>query len=98
MLVFRDPSGYGLTLSSDQPVFVQTVRPGGAASRAGIRENDVILRVNGRRVTEASHSDVVALIQGKKRRRLKSIVLMYTYCTVRFFPICAHPTTPINNI
>ncbi len=60
----RDSQGYGLTLSGDQPVFVQTVRPGGAAFRAGIRENDVILRVNGRKVTEASHTDVVNLIQG----------------------------------
>ena len=61
----KDSVGYGLTLSGDQPVFVQTVRPGGAAERAGIQENDVILKVNGQRVTEASHTDVVALIQGR---------------------------------
>ncbi len=48
--MLRDGLGYGLTLSGDQPVFVQTVRPGGAAERAGVREGDVILRVDGRRV------------------------------------------------
>ena len=63
-MVRRDPMGYGLTLSGDQPVFVQTVRPGGAAERAGVREGDVILRVDGRRVTEALHTEVVAMIQG----------------------------------
>ena len=61
----RDEYGYGLTLSGDQPVFVQTVRQGGAADRAGVRENDVIVKVNGQNVTEASHSDVVELIQGR---------------------------------
>ncbi len=50
LVVLRDGLGYGLTLSGDQPVFVQTVRPGGAAERAGVREGDVILRVDGRRV------------------------------------------------
>ena len=61
----RDQSGYGLTLSGDQPVFVQTVRPGGAADRAGVREHDIIVKVNGQRVTEASHTEVVELIQGR---------------------------------
>ena len=64
LIVRRDEVGYGLTLSGDQPVFVQTVRGGGAADRAGIQENDCMLRVNGQRVTEASHQEVVGLIQG----------------------------------
>ena len=43
LIVSRDPvTGYGLTLSGDQPVFVQTVKPGGAADRAGVKENDLI--------------------------------------------------------
>ena len=66
LIVTRDPvTGYGLTLGGEQPVYVQTVRPGGAADRAGVRENDVILKVNNRSVvTEASHHEVVSLIQG----------------------------------
>lgn len=68
LLVTRDSiTGYGLTLGGEQPVFVQTVRPGGAADRAGVKENDVIVKVNNRRVvTEATHQEVVNLIQGKK--------------------------------
>ena len=69
LIVKRDPdTGYGLTLSGDQPVFVQTVKPGGSAYRAGVRENDLILKVNGQPViTDASHNQVVAMIQGKKK-------------------------------
>ena len=72
-MVHKDALGYGLTLSGDKPVFVQTVRPGGAAFRAGIRENDVIIRVNGVRVTESNHNEVVKQIQGEVlRARLSS--------------------------
>ena len=67
LIVSRDQSGYGLTLSGDQPVFVQTVLQYGAADRAGVREQDIIVKVNGQRVTEASHSEVVELIQGRTK-------------------------------
>ena len=47
-------------------MFVQTVKPGGAADRAGVKENDLILKVNGQAVvTDASHNEVVSMIQGK---------------------------------
>ena len=55
--------GYGLTLSGDKPCRVQTVKPGGASDKAGVREGDVIIKVNGQQVTESLHSEVVKLIQ-----------------------------------
>ena len=64
--VTRDDQGFGLTLSGDRPVSVQTVRPGGAAHRAGIREKDVIVKVNGAHVTQSTHTEVVDLIAGKR--------------------------------
>lgn len=67
LIVSRDEAtGYGLTLSGDRPVFVQTVRPGGAADRAGVREKDVIVKVNGARVTQSTHTEVVDLISASK--------------------------------
>ena len=54
-----------MTLSGDRPVSVQTVRPGGAADRSGIREKDVIVKVNGTHVTQSTHTEVVDLIAGK---------------------------------
>jgi Rho guanine nucleotide exchange factor 11 len=66
--VTRDEqTGYGLTLSGDRPVSVQTVRPGGAAHAAGVREKDVIVKVNGAHVTHSTHTEVVDLISGKQQ-------------------------------
>ena len=39
--------------------------PSLAAARAGVKEGDVIRRVNGRLVTGDTHTDVVHLIQGE---------------------------------
>ena len=65
--VSKDPvTGFGLTLGGEQPVYVQTVRPGGAADKAGVRKNDIVVKVNGKRVvTEATHNEVVSLISGR---------------------------------
>jgi hypothetical protein len=63
LIVHKDEGGYGLTLSGDKPTRVQTVRVGGASHRAGVREGDVIIKVNGQQVTESSHGEVVKLIQ-----------------------------------
>ena len=63
LIVHKDDSGYGLTLSGDKPCRVQTVRGGGASDKAGVREGDVIIKVNGHQVTESLHSEVVKLIQ-----------------------------------
>ena len=63
LIVHKDEAGYGLTLSGDKPTRVQTVKTGGASDRAGVREGDVIIKVNGQQVTDSSHGDVVKLIQ-----------------------------------
>jgi len=74
LIVNRDEnSSFGLTLSGDRPVSVQTVRPGGSADRAGIREKDVIVKVNGKHVTQSTHSEVVELIAGGARVALTVI-------------------------
>lgn len=46
VIIQRDHYGYGLTVSGDNPVFVLSVRDGGAAHRAGININDQIIKVN----------------------------------------------------
>ena len=48
---------------------MQTVRAGGASDKAGVREGDVIIKVNGQQVTESLHGEVVKLIQlGQSQR------------------------------
>uniref|UniRef100_A0A131YRA1 Guanine nucleotide exchange factor n=1 Tax=Rhipicephalus appendiculatus TaxID=34631 RepID=A0A131YRA1_RHIAP len=63
LIVRRDEKGYGLTVSGDNPVFVQSVKPGGAAARAGVHQGDRIIKVNGTLVTQSNHQDVVHLIK-----------------------------------
>ncbi|XP_050416069.1 rho guanine nucleotide exchange factor 11 isoform X2 [Patella vulgata] len=63
VIVQRDDKGYGLTVSGDNPVFVQSVKSEGAAARCGVQEGDKILKVNGTLVTNKNHIDVVKLIK-----------------------------------
>ncbi|KAJ6652418.1 hypothetical protein lerEdw1_011536 [Lerista edwardsae] len=63
VIIQRDQHGFGFTVSGDRIVLVQSVRPGGAAMRAGVQEGDRIVKVNGTMVTNSSHLEVVKLIK-----------------------------------
>lgn len=63
VIIQKDQHGFGFTVSGDRIVLVQSVRPGGAAMRAGVREGDRIIKVNGTMVTNSSHLEVVKLIK-----------------------------------
>ncbi|XP_029436686.1 rho guanine nucleotide exchange factor 11 isoform X3 [Rhinatrema bivittatum] len=63
VIVQKDQHGFGFTVSGDRIVLVQSVRPGGAAMRAGVQEGDRIVKVNGTMVANSSHLEVVKLIK-----------------------------------
>uniref|UniRef100_A0A1A7WW15 Rho guanine nucleotide exchange factor (GEF) 12b n=2 Tax=Iconisemion striatum TaxID=60296 RepID=A0A1A7WW15_9TELE len=63
VIIQRDENGFGLTVSGDNPVFVQLVKEDGAAMRAGVQTGDRIIKVNGRLVTHSNHIEVVELIK-----------------------------------
>ncbi|XP_043936950.1 rho guanine nucleotide exchange factor 12 [Protopterus annectens] len=63
VIIQRDENGFGLTVSGDNPVFVQSVREDGAAMRAGVQTGDRIIKVNGTLVTHSNHVEVVKLIK-----------------------------------
>uniref|UniRef100_S4RCD7 Rho guanine nucleotide exchange factor 11 n=1 Tax=Petromyzon marinus TaxID=7757 RepID=S4RCD7_PETMA len=63
VIVQKDEFGFGLTVSGDNPVFVQSVRKDGAAMRAGVQQGDRIIKVNGTLVTQSNHLEVVKLIK-----------------------------------
>lgn len=83
VIIQRDSRGYGIRISGDNPVSIESVNPGkcanqkthlhhcknicflldGAAFKAGVRNGDRIIKVNGTLVTKLSHADVVRLIQ-----------------------------------
>ncbi|KAJ8280592.1 hypothetical protein GJAV_G00056630 [Gymnothorax javanicus] len=63
VIIQKDDNGFGLTVSGDNPVFVQLVREDGAAMRAGVQTGDRIIKVNGTLVTHSNHVEVVKLIK-----------------------------------
>ncbi|XP_063995232.1 rho guanine nucleotide exchange factor 12 isoform X4 [Diachasmimorpha longicaudata] len=63
LVVYKDDAGYGMKVSGDNPVYVQSVKEGGAAARAGLVAGDRILKVNGVNVMQSVHTDVVELIK-----------------------------------
>ncbi|XP_058165888.1 rho guanine nucleotide exchange factor 11 isoform X6 [Dasypus novemcinctus] len=63
VIIQKDQHGFGFTVSGDHIVLVQSVRPGGAAMKAGVKEGDRIIKVNGTMVTNSSHLEVVKLIR-----------------------------------
>ena len=63
VIIQKDQHGFGFTVSGDHIILVQSVRPGGAAMRAGVKEGDRIIKVNGTIVTNSSHLQVVKLIK-----------------------------------
>ncbi|KAL1260742.1 hypothetical protein QQF64_008569, partial [Cirrhinus molitorella] len=63
VIIQKDENGFGLTVSGDNPVFVQLVKQDGAAMRAGVQTGDRIIKVNGTLVTQSNHVEVVKLIK-----------------------------------
>ncbi|XP_054993658.1 rho guanine nucleotide exchange factor 11 isoform X3 [Sorex araneus] len=63
VIIQKDQHGFGFTVCGDRIVLVQSVRPGGAAMKAGVKEGDRIIKVNGTMVTNSSHLEVVKLIK-----------------------------------
>ncbi|XP_031427370.1 rho guanine nucleotide exchange factor 12 isoform X3 [Clupea harengus] len=63
VIIQRNDNGFGLTVSGDNPVFVQLVKEDGAAMRAGVQTGDRIIKVNGTLVTHSNHVEVVKLIK-----------------------------------
>ncbi|KAK3560711.1 hypothetical protein QTP86_014737, partial [Hemibagrus guttatus] len=63
VIIQKDENGFGLTVSGDNPVFVQLVKEDGAAMRAGVQTGDRIIKVNGTLVTHSNHVEVVKLFK-----------------------------------
>ncbi|XP_066256144.1 rho guanine nucleotide exchange factor 12 isoform X6 [Euwallacea similis] len=63
VVVTRDGGGYGMKVSGDNPVYVQSVKEGGPAEKAGLHAGDKIMQVNGANVMHSTHTDVVGLIK-----------------------------------
>ena len=47
MKVYREKGSFGFVLRGHNPVYVETVNPGGPAENAGILPGDALLKLNG---------------------------------------------------
>ncbi|CAG9864678.1 unnamed protein product [Phyllotreta striolata] len=70
VVVNRDDKGYGMKVSGDNPVYVQSVKEGGAAEKAGLHAGDKIIKVNGVNVMSSTHTKVVELIKSSSQVEL----------------------------
>lgn len=76
----KDDRGYGMKVSGDNPVFVQSVKLNGAAEKAGLHSGDKIIKVNGINVTHSTHTEVVELIKCKFVSLLHTNGCLKTLC------------------
>lgn len=63
VIIHRDENGFGLRVGGQNPVFVDCVHENGAAWKAGVRKDDLIIKVNGTLVRSYDHQRVVHMIQ-----------------------------------
>jgi predicted metalloprotease with PDZ domain len=70
LVINKDKYGYGMKVSGENPVFVDSVKEGGAAFRAGLHAADMILRVNGHNVRFSTHAEVVQLMKATQNVEL----------------------------
>ncbi|KAH8420973.1 hypothetical protein KR222_000293, partial [Zaprionus bogoriensis] len=90
--VRKDENGYGMKVSGDNPVFVESVKPGGAAQIAGLVAGDMILKVNGQEVRLEKHPTVVSLI---KASTIVELQVKRSQKMTRPTSVGIVPTTPI---
>ena len=55
--------GYGFSVLGPHPLRVGRIRPGGPAEEAGLRNNDVITRINNKLVVDKDFMSVAAMIR-----------------------------------
>ncbi|XP_034102537.1 uncharacterized protein LOC117566983 isoform X2 [Drosophila albomicans] len=92
LTVRKDENGYGMKVSGDNPVFVESVKPGGAAQIAGLVAGDMILKVNGQEVRLEKHPTVVSLI---KASTIVELAVKRSHKMTRPTSVGIVPTTPI---
>ena len=60
--LIRGRNGFGFTISSQQPCVLNHIVNGSPAALVGLKPGDLLLNVNGKDVSHASHDDVVRLV------------------------------------
>jgi hypothetical protein len=59
--------GFGFDLKGEKPAMVGSIRKSSIAEQAGLREGDLVISINNKKVTDLDHDSVVRLIGLTKR-------------------------------
>jgi hypothetical protein len=65
--------GFGFDLKGDRPAIVGSVRKGSIAEKVGLREGDLVISINNKKVTDLDHDQVVRHIGLTKNRLILQI-------------------------
>ncbi|XP_035695545.1 delphilin-like isoform X3 [Branchiostoma floridae] len=64
VVVEKGQASFGFVLRGHSPVYIESIEPGSASDRAGLKVGDHLLRLNGLDVSSATHKKVITLLQG----------------------------------
>ncbi|KAM6115706.1 rho guanine nucleotide exchange factor 12 isoform 5-T5 [Phoenicopterus ruber ruber] len=77
VVIQRDENGFGLTVSGDNPVFVQSVKEDGAAMRAGVQTGDRIIKEENN-IVHNQKVEILRKMLQKEQERLQSLQEEYS--------------------
>lgn len=65
--------GFGFDLKGDRPAIIGSVRKGFIAEKAGLKEGDLVISINNKKVTDLDHDQVVRHIGLSKNRLILQV-------------------------
>ncbi|XP_078692751.1 delphilin-like isoform X1 [Branchiostoma floridae x Branchiostoma belcheri] len=64
VVIEKGQASFGFVLRGHSPVYIESIEPGSASDRAGLKVGDHLLKLNGLDVSSATHKKVITLLQG----------------------------------
>ena len=65
--------GFGFDLKGDRPAIIGSVRKESIAEQAGLKEGDLVISINNKKVTDIDHDQVVRLVGLSKNRLMLQV-------------------------
>ena len=82
--------GFGFDLKGDRPAIIGSVRKGSIAEQAGLKEGDLVISINNKKVTDLDHDQVVRLVGQSKSKLILQVTKIKSMLTD------ANPTGSLN--
>ena len=72
--------GFGFDLKGDRPAIIGSVRKGSIAEQAGLKEGDLVISINNKKVTDLDHDQVVRLVGLSKNKLSLQVTKLKDAC------------------